>query len=116
MNFIFSDIVHILCSPCNVKKPKTTGNLSKKAETNAVQTVFDNVLYHVCALLTVALHESGTRKILSLSVTIYNKKLSSQCNMTAQIEPVQDKKKVFNVSCILNSLPAEIGSGTLPPR
>ena len=27
------------------------------------------------------------------SVTVYNKKLSSQCNLTAQIEPVQDKKK-----------------------
>ena len=26
-------------------------------------------------------------------MTVYNKNLSSQCNLTAEIEPVQDKKK-----------------------
>ena len=43
--------------------------------------------------LTVAQHKSGTRrkKIISWSVTGYNNNLSSQCNVTAQIEPIQDK-------------------------
>ena len=39
--------------------------------------------------LTVAQHEPGTRKAISRSVIVY--KLSSQCNWTPQIEPVQDK-------------------------
>ena len=41
--------------------------------------------------LTVAQHEKATRKTISWSVTVYNKNLFSQCNLTAQIEPVQDK-------------------------
>jgi hypothetical protein len=41
--------------------------------------------------LTISQHESGSRKSISWSVTVYNKNLSSQCNMTAQIEPLQDK-------------------------
>jgi hypothetical protein len=41
--------------------------------------------------LSVAQHESGTRKAIFWSVIVYNKDLSSQCNFTAQIEPVQDK-------------------------
>jgi len=28
---------------------------------------------------------------MSWSVTVYNKNVSSQCNLTAHIEPVQDK-------------------------
>jgi hypothetical protein len=35
--------------------------------------------------------ERGTRKTIFLSMTIYNKNLSSQCNLTVQIEQVQDK-------------------------
>jgi hypothetical protein len=38
--------------------------------------------------LIVAQSESGTRK-----VTKFNKKVSLQCNVTAQIEQVQDNKK-----------------------
>ena len=37
--------------------------------------------------------ERGTRKAIFRSVTVYNKHLSSQCNMTAQIEQGYDKKK-----------------------
>ena len=36
-------------------------------------------------LLPVAQHESGTRKTISWSVTVYSKNLPSQCNLTAQI-------------------------------
>jgi hypothetical protein len=41
--------------------------------------------------LTVSQHESGTRTTISWSVIIYSKIFSSQGNLTAQIEPVQDK-------------------------
>ena len=34
----------------------------------------------------------GTRKAIFRSVTIYSKTLSSQCNLTAQIEQVQEKE------------------------
>jgi hypothetical protein len=43
--------------------------------------------------LIVTLQESGTRKAISWSVTKYNKKLSSQCNLTAKIEQVQDNRE-----------------------
>ena len=39
----------------------------------------------------VALHDSGTRKAISWLVTVYSENLSSQCNLTAQIEQVQNK-------------------------
>jgi hypothetical protein len=42
-------------------------------------------------LFTTLLHKSDTRKVISWSVTVYNKTLSSQYNLTAKIEPVQDK-------------------------
>ena len=43
--------------------------------------------------LTIALHESGTREAISWSVIVYyiTKNVSSQCNLTTQIEPVQDQ-------------------------
>jgi hypothetical protein len=40
---------------------------------------------------TVIQHESDTRKNIAWSVTVYNKSLYNECNVTAQIEPVQDK-------------------------
>jgi hypothetical protein len=45
--------------------------------------------------LTVALHQSGTRKAIFWLVIVYSKQLPSQCNLTAQIEPVQDLKKII---------------------
>jgi len=39
-----------------------------------------------------AQHESGTQNTISWSVTVNNKNLSSQYNLTAQIERVQDKQ------------------------
>jgi len=41
--------------------------------------------------LTVSQHESGTRTTIIWSVIIYSKIFSSRGNLTAQIEPVQDK-------------------------
>jgi hypothetical protein len=42
------------------------------------------------SFLIVILHESGTRKAISWSDTIYIKTVSNQCNLTAQLEPVHD--------------------------
>jgi hypothetical protein len=39
--------------------------------------------------LTVALHESGTRKDISNLGAVYNKDLSNQGNLTAKIEPAK---------------------------
>ena len=39
----------------------------------------------------VALHESGTGKAMSWSLAVYNKTVSSQCNLISQIEQVHDK-------------------------
>ena len=38
--YVYIDHVRILCLSCNVKKPKITDKLSKRAETNAVLIVF----------------------------------------------------------------------------
>ena len=66
----------------------------ERAETSVVLIVSNFVLYHVhvytVAVFTIALHESGTRKAMSWSVTVYNKRLSNQYNLTAQIAPEQD--------------------------
>ena len=67
----------------------------KRAETSVILIVFWwCLLWSQCLILlqflTVALHESGTRKTIFWSVTVYNKYLSSQWNLTDQIEPVQD--------------------------
>ena len=55
--------------------------------------VYDGVLCEVLAyavtVFTIAQHESNTRKSISWSLTVYSKTLSSQCNLTAQTEPVQ---------------------------
>ena len=41
---------------------------------------------------TVVQHELGTRKTISWPDTVYNKQISSQCNLTVlKIEQVQDK-------------------------
>jgi hypothetical protein len=48
----------------------------------------------VLPFLTVAQHESGTSKATYWSVTVYDKNVSSQCNLPAQTEQVQDKNCV----------------------
>jgi hypothetical protein len=39
-------------------------------------------------------------KVIFQSVTVYNKNLSSQCNLPAQIESVQDKNRFETLSGI----------------
>ena len=87
-----------MCLCWNVIKFKTTGKLQMYPNW-VVLIVFDGILCVTPALillpfLTVAHHESGTfvpEKLLSWSMTVYDKKLSSQCNLTVQIEPMQNK-------------------------
>ena len=77
MNFIFSDNVRILCLSCNVIKPKTTAKLSlTRTETSVVLIVFclSSVKFALILFpfLTIVQLESGTRKAISWSVTVYN--------------------------------------------
>jgi hypothetical protein len=85
----------VCLDPCGPQS-KQLPNCLKIAETSVVLNVFKGASSVMSALtllpfLSVAQQESGTRKAIFWSVTIYKKKLSSQCNLTAQIEPVQDK-------------------------
>jgi hypothetical protein len=51
-----------------------------------LEVFVDGVLCEVLNYtVTVAQHESGIRKAISWSVTVYNKTLSSKCNLIAEI-------------------------------
>jgi hypothetical protein len=82
--------------PAKSKGPKQLPNCLKISETSVVLSVFKEASSVTSALtllpfLYVAKQESSTRKVILWSVTVYSKQLSSQCNLTAQIEPVRDK-------------------------
>ena len=69
--------------PAISKSPKQQHNYLKIADAGIVLIIFSEV---------VALHVLGTRKKnISWSVILCNKYLSSQSNLTAQIEPVLEK-------------------------
>ena len=96
MNLTFSDIVRIFCLSRNVKKSKITSKLCKKSRNKRRSNHFFVMFSETSPLILlpfriVALHESGTRKVISWSVAVYNKTVSSQCNLISQIEQVQDK-------------------------
>ena len=95
MNFIFSANVCMLCLACNVKKPqnKLTNSL-KISETSVVLLVFDGV--HAYTVTVSYLCSTSIRYQTSyINVIFYNKHLSSQCNLNAQIEPVQYKVNYY---------------------
>jgi hypothetical protein len=78
--------------PAISKGPKQLPNCLKIAETSVILNVFKGVICDaLLPFLSVTQQESGTRNAIFWSVTIYKKKLSSQCNLTAKIEPEQDK-------------------------
>ena len=82
--------------PAKSKGPKQLPNCLKIPEASVLLNVFKGASSLTSALtllpfLSVAKQESNTRKAILWSVTVYYKKLSGQCNLTAQIEPVQDK-------------------------
>ena len=62
--------------------------------------------------LSVAQQELGTRKAIFWSMTINSKNLSSQCNLTAQIEPVQDKIDDEYIFCFFRYLQFYIRVGS----
>jgi hypothetical protein len=88
--------------PAKSKGLKQLPNCLKIAETSVVLNVFKEASSVTSALtllpfLSVANYkqESSTRKAILWSVTVYSKQLSSQCNLTAQIEPVRDKYTIY---------------------
>ena len=94
--FIFSCNVRLLYFSCKTKRSKTTAKLSENSWNKRRSKRFQRASSVTSALtllpfLFVAKQESSTRKAIMWSVTVYNKQLSSQCNLTAQIEPVRDK-------------------------
>ena len=100
--YIYWQCMHIVFSAMS-KSLKRLPNCPKIAETSVILIIFNGVLCEVRAYtLTLSCHHSTCTWIkyqnlsyifcISLSVMVYNKYLSSQCSLTAQIEPVQDKK------------------------
>jgi len=88
---LYLTTMYIYCVyPAMSKNPKQQPNCLKRAETDIILIVLmvSSVTSapKLLLFLTVTQHESGTRKTISWSVTVYNKNLSSQCNLTAQIE------------------------------
>jgi hypothetical protein len=73
------------------KKTKQQPNCLKRANISVVlifvfaMSIQTSTLM-LFAFFTVAVHESGTRKATSWSVTAYNKTVSSQCDFTSQSE------------------------------
>jgi len=60
--------------------------------------VFDGVPCNVC---TYTVNIWYQRNYILVSERIYNKNLSSQCSLTAQIEPVQDKTEILILESII---------------
>ena len=87
-----------------LKSPKQLQHLLKRTETSVIFIVCDGMVSSVKStlillpFLSIVQHVSGLRKtISSWSVTVlYSKKLSSQCYLTAKIEPVQDKMEYIS--------------------
>ena len=81
MNYIFFDNVRILYLFCNVKKPKTTAKQYKKSRKKCHSNLFFFNISSVKStlillpFLTITQRESGIRKAISWSVTLYNKKI-----------------------------------------
>ena len=86
-HFAFSDKVCILYLFCNVTKPKTTTKLLKNERRLIVLLWF---IYEVCAYdATVSYCRSSL--IRSQQKLVYSKRISRQCNSTAQIEQAHSK-------------------------
>ena len=101
--------MYISCAYSAISKnPKQLQNCLKVAKTSAffndfmVSSAKSTLI--LLPFLTVAQHESGTRiNCILVSDSIYNKQLSSQCNLTSQIEPVQDKYFICRDAVCLNN-------------
>ena len=86
------------------KAPTQLSNCLKRAETSVVLIVLDNVLcgVRVYRLISINVVNVSYRRstwiryqtTISWSVIKYSKNLSGQCNVSGQIEQVQDKKYI----------------------
>ena len=86
INVIFTDNVRILCLSCKVKKSKTTANLPENIRKSVTLIGYHGVNYH---------DRTYTGTVSFLVSSRMQQTLSSQCNMTAQIDPVQDNNRYF---------------------
>jgi hypothetical protein len=96
INYIFFINERILFILQFHRSPNQPPNCLKRAKTSAILIAFDYVTgFCEVSAYTVAFFTMNQllEKTISWSITVYNKNLSSQCNLTPQIEPVQDKKK-----------------------
>ena len=78
--------------PAMSKSPKQVQNYLKIAGTS----IFNGGLCKICACTVTICKKSVIRIAISWSVIVYNKTLSSQCKLTAQIEPLQDKNLSYH--------------------
>ena len=85
MNSTFSNNVRVLYLSGNVKKTKTT----------AMVFSWSPRIYCYHFLPSLNWNRVPEKKTISWSVTVYNKNVSSQCDLTAQIEQVQGKMQVI---------------------
>ena len=104
MNYIFSDNVRILCLFCNAKK-KARKNCQivwkeQKHPSFSSVLIMPSVKSALILLpfLVVALYESGTRKLYLGQWPYW--KIFSQCNLTAQIEQVQDRSNLVRATSL----------------
>ena len=85
-SFIFTDTAHILCLSC-----QNNCKMSERVEAIVILIVVKVTLQHVGAYtVTVAQHESGPRKAICWSVTIYNTKCPVNTLWLLILELVQD--------------------------
>ena len=98
INFIFIDNVCKLCLSCNIKNPRHLPNCLKITETSIVLIVFNGIIYHIhpytvpifyCLSTWITYQKSYI--LVSNCHKYIKKRVSIQCSLTTQIEPVQDK-------------------------
>ena len=93
MNYIFFENVRICCIYPAMSKitAKLYKNSRNKHRSNHFHCVLCEVRAYYCRILLSFNMNQVPEKAISWSVTAYNKILFSQCNLTSQLEPVQDK-------------------------
>ena len=93
-------IYHVYHTMSKSQQQKTPSKLSENEEKKMLFSSFSMVfsitfMLILLPFLTATLCESDTRKAIFWSKTVYNKNLSSQCNLIAQIKPMQDKNVII---------------------
>ena len=81
---------------CSVKKPKTIVLQEQKQALFSSFLMVSSVKFSIILLPLLNMNQ-----VISWSVTVYNKTLSSKCNLIAEIKPVQDKECYLNLSLFI---------------